>query len=494
MKFKRQISILLAFVLTLGCFGFSPASAQQAQTDAVTNSSPSPVQTDDLTKDSKILDYVDAEQFSKADHVARLPQEETLDSYVFLNRDGTRSVYYMGRPVKYVDDKGTIREKDITLVRNNGGYGMRDNDVALHIPDVAATGITLSHNSRAVKLTPQGGSGVAQQEDNSIVYANYFGRGTFLRYTPMLSGMKEDIILAKYTGQNSFTFLLETGGLHLYETEGSYYLAENEDAEAAFHLGQILVYDAIGRPDLGSMTAETLVPGQRYRLTVSADEAFLTDPQTVYPVTIDPTLTVRDAQSEDHTLEDAPVFSGYPNWHCGDYVYNSMGYVEGMGTAMTAIRLTGLLADSNYSQLTEAQLNNVTFYIRSAGSEYANISVHALTENSTWTEMGITWNNIGAYSETAYASQDMGNVFWAAFDITNLAKDWKNGTQNTQCGFVLVSDSTTRRTVTYAAEYGTADNRPYVKGDYAIFDRLNHDTWIIDEAECIQAQKFNNTL
>ena len=68
--------------------------------------------------------------------------------------------------------------------------------------------------------------------------------------------------------------------------------------------------------------------------------------------------------------------------------------------------------------------------------------------------MGLTWNNIGAYSETSYASQDMGNVFWAAFDITNLAKDWKNGTQNPQCDFVLVSDSTTRRTATYAAEYG----------------------------------------
>ena len=280
-----------------------------------------------LVEDTQILDYVDSEQFLQADHVARLPQEETLDSYVFLNRDGTRSVYYMGRPVKYVDENGTIHEKDTTLVRSTGGYGMRDNDVALHIPDAAATGITLSHNQRSIKLTPQGGSGTAQMADNSIDYVNFFGKGTILRYTPMLSGMKEDIILAEYTGQNSFTFLLETNGLNLYQDQGRYYLAESQDVEATFYLGQIDVYDAIGRPDLGTMTAETIVPGQRYRLTVSADKEFLTDPETVYPVAIDPTLTVRDSEDVRGTLEDTPVFSNYPIRNFGDYTFNSMGYV-----------------------------------------------------------------------------------------------------------------------------------------------------------------------
>ena len=483
MKHKRQISILLAVALILGCTGWTPATAQQIRKDNTAPSAPEAMNMESLVEDTQILDYVDSEQFLQADHVARLPQEETLDSYVFLNRDGTRSVYYMGRPVKYVDENGAIHEKDTTLVRSTGGYGMRDNDVALHIPDAAATGITLSHNQRSIKLTPQGGSGTAQMADNSIDYVNFFGKGTILRYTPMLSGMKEDIILAEYTGQNSFTFLLETNGLNLYQDQGRYYLAESQDAEAAFYLGQIDVYDAIGRPDLGTMTAETIVPGQRYRLTVSADEEFLTDPETVYPVAIDPTLTVRDSEDVRGTLEDTPVFSNYPIRNFGDYTFNSMGYVEGFGTAITAVRLTGLLADTNYAQLTADQLNSVTFHIKSAGGSYANISVHALTENSTWTEMGLTWNTLGAYTETAYATQAMGNVLWDAFNITNLAKEWKNGTQNPQCGFVLISDSTTIRTATYGGEYGTIDYRPYVKVDYAIFDQLNHDIMIIDEGE-----------
>ena len=485
MKMKQFVSAFLAVAMILGCLGWGPASAQQAQTDATQNNALSSAQPDDLTKDSQILDYVDPEQFYSAEHIARLSNEESLDNYVFLNSDGSKSIYYMGRPVKYIDDDGTIREKDITLVRKNNGYGMRDNDVTLYIPDAAATGVMLSHNDFAVRLTPQGGSGMAQQEENSIVYANYFGWGTFLRYTPMLSGMKEDIILAKYTGQNSFTFLLETNGLYLYQNEGSYYLAENQDAEAAFYLGQIEVYDAIGRPDLGTMTAETLVSGQRYRLTVSVDQAFLTDPETVYPVTIDPTLTVRDSADVTNTLADTPVFSNRPNKNYGDYRYDSIGYVEGYGTAMTAVRLTSLLADTNYSQLTAEQLTNVTFYIKGAGGQYANISAHALTENSTWTELGLTWNTLGAYSTNAYATVLMGGSSWNAFDLTDLAKEWKAGTQNPQCGFVLISDSSTIATSAYGGENPTVDYRPYVVATYTNQITLNQTSVAIYDGDIL---------
>ena len=150
MKYKSQISILLVIALIMGCMGWAPATAQQVQEENAAPSVAETSQKESLTEDSKILDYVDSEQFLQADHVARLPQEETLDSYVFLNQDGTRSVYYMGRPVKYVDENGTIHEKDTTLVRSKSGYGMRDNDVALYIPDAAATGITLSHNQRSI--------------------------------------------------------------------------------------------------------------------------------------------------------------------------------------------------------------------------------------------------------------------------------------------------------------------------------------------------------
>ena len=459
---KRIISTLLALAVLLSCVGWTPVQAQEA--------APAEESLDtaaQIADNSNISQFVDMEQFEQADHVERLHDEEKLNTYVFRNRDGSKSVYYMDQDVKFVDDGGTVREKDTTLVRGEKGYGMRSNDVGLHIPDSAVDGITVSHNSRNVKLIPNGGSGNAAVSDNSIVYNNFFGRGIHLKYTPMLSGVKEDVIITKYTGVNSFSFTLETGGLYLYETNGQYYLAASEDAEAAFYLGEVLVYDAIGRPDLGTMAVETIVEGQRYKLTVSANEAFLTDPETLYPVTVDPTLTVSDNTHGAGAIEDAPVFDGKPTKNFGSYVYNTIGYhSESYGTAMTIVRLAGLLADETYAGLSAADITNVTFYMKDGGSSSATVNIHAVTGSSTWTESNVTWNNIGPYSDTVTASCTMGGGKWGSFDITSLVKLWKEGTRPGSCGFVMVIDDSTKVVGALSSEYSNTDYRPYVVATY----------------------------
>lgn len=280
MKYRRILSLALALALLLGCATLSPVRAvQNEQTENTQTTQPTQ---DTTAEELQAPQFVDAEQFAQSDHIERLYHEERLDTYVYRNRDGSKSVYYMGQNVKYEDKNGNIRDKDTTLVRNGRGYRMRDNDVDLHLPDSPSDGITLAHSDRSVRLLPQGGNGSASLESNSVTYPGYFGAETALRYTPMLSGVKEDIILSSYTGQNSFSFILETGGLYLYEADGQYYLAESEGAEATFYLGEVVVYDSMGRPDEGSMVVEALVPGQQYRLTLSADVDYPTDPETVY--------------------------------------------------------------------------------------------------------------------------------------------------------------------------------------------------------------------
>ena len=46
-----------------------------------------------------------------------------------------------------------------------------------------------------------------------LLYPNVFGLGTAVQYTPTLTGVKEEILLARNVGKNSFAFLLETGGI-----------------------------------------------------------------------------------------------------------------------------------------------------------------------------------------------------------------------------------------------------------------------------------------
>jgi len=62
-----------------------------------------------LLADCQILRYVNEEAFREKNHVSRVPGEETLSSYVFQNADGSRTVYFLDEPVKYVDVGGMVR-------------------------------------------------------------------------------------------------------------------------------------------------------------------------------------------------------------------------------------------------------------------------------------------------------------------------------------------------------------------------------------------------
>lgn len=125
---KKILSVFMALctVLTALCIPPAPAVAQsteKAETpvsaqieEAITLPiEEEPISLETLTEDCKILQYVDEEAFVAADHAFRLPYLEELDTYVFQNTDGTRSIYYLYENVKYIDEQGNIREKDNTL-------------------------------------------------------------------------------------------------------------------------------------------------------------------------------------------------------------------------------------------------------------------------------------------------------------------------------------------------------------------------------------------
>jgi hypothetical protein len=55
-------------------------------------------------------------------------------------------------------------------------------------------------------------------------YRPKFGAGEPLNHR--LSGVKEEILLSRNVGKNSFDFLVETGGLILTETNGQFTLVD----------------------------------------------------------------------------------------------------------------------------------------------------------------------------------------------------------------------------------------------------------------------------
>jgi len=100
------------------------------------------LQEDLKTLDCLVLKHVDNNAFAKAGHIARLKTEEDLDTYVFENTDGSKTVYYMGKEVKYIAEDRSVKEKDITLVPTKTGYQTKQNNVGVELPSVPAVGKT----------------------------------------------------------------------------------------------------------------------------------------------------------------------------------------------------------------------------------------------------------------------------------------------------------------------------------------------------------------
>lgn len=464
---RTKIALSLILVMCMLITGM-PSGIANAENEPALQAAPDVMAS--LAESCKILNYVSESVVKERRHIARVPAEEDLFSYVFQNEDGSRTVYIMDEAVKYVDADGIIREKDLTLTSAIGGYTTSQNDVQLTIPNNPTNGIRISYNNKHISMIPQEGtfSGMPEISDGSVTYTNYYGEGTSLRYTPTLSGIKEDIILSSYNGTNSFSFMLNTGGLYLYQLNGRYFLADSKTSTKRIELGDVFTSDATGQFSIGTMTSQTITAGQIYRITITADEEFLTDDATVYPVTIDPTLEISSSSS---SIEDVTIYSGRPTMNA-NWTYLHTGYYDDtykIGRIM--IRLPGLTGSSVYNFPTEFNITSVKFHIREATGTASNVvPLYSNTGNDNWSESSVTWNGSGAVLGIQYSAASPKYNTDTVYDITQLVKAWQAGLQNAKAGFILRNSSETANNKGfYSSEYSTTSYRPYVVVDYEVY-------------------------
>lgn len=61
-----------------------------------------------LVEGTQILSHINEDVFWENKHVAKLLYEEDLNNYIFLNSDGSKTVYYMDEEVKFIDANGGL--------------------------------------------------------------------------------------------------------------------------------------------------------------------------------------------------------------------------------------------------------------------------------------------------------------------------------------------------------------------------------------------------
>lgn len=383
---------------------------------------------------------------------------EDLYSFTTYNEDGTLTLHMFSEPVKFVDKEASaIRfiDNTIKVSAENGSpissgkltdsannlntaksYTNTANFFKVDMPASVNQGISLSYGAKKFTLSPATASlssanlktathrGIKEQV---VEYRNALGNGIHLQYIPINSGVKENIILDKYPGRNTFNFIFDAGGYYPAYTEGeSIPFVDPTTDKIALILGQadakdsytgdetdghFSIYNSLKVSDLGN---------GKYSLTITIDKDFLTDPKTVYPVIIDPTFTV-----PNNTVRDTTVYSGVPN---SSAYYSSAYLIVGNHGSSYGEGIAFVQANHNYNLqplFTHENIVSARYRVYEGSGKTNSSTINVGLPLYSWNQTTLNYGNKPSYTKTS--SLVVSKSGWHEFNITTQAKTWVEG-------------------------------------------------------------------
>lgn len=403
-------------------------------------------------------------------HIARLYDKETeLDTVVFANKDGTETAYIFDEAVKYLNSEGIITDKSNKLYstrETDCAYINCDNDIQTSFPARlnADTGVRLNYDEYSIVMYPDNSlissaSKKIEDEDEYVYYENSFGQGTSLRYKTTFSGFKEDIILYGNVG-NQFHFIVECGTLIPALENNTVVFTNSDTQEVVAMFDPVFVYDSYTDKTDGSLHGtweNTVTLSQvgdgKYRITIAADSEFLNSPNTVYPVYIDPSVTVTASGSgTGKTIIDTPIYngSGAKNITSGANLTAVVGYAGTLngvqyGAGRLLMKFPGLMSKS-FMQSQNYYIDSATLYLKdiSGNSASARICAHVYS--------GPAWSESSTYSDAIWnGTYIKDNVLWTLssfvysypdsttgkFDISYAVRLWQSNPSYADKGIIL---------------------------------------------------------
>ena len=447
--------------------------------------------------ESTVPEIIGYEEAVRKNHVRRLYEDEgeELNKVVFLNVDGSKTMYTFDFPVKYIDNNGKIQ--DITLeiadsTTQNSKFESAANPAMTTFATRFTDGITLSSSDAEIRLVPDLSyvkneavtmSSTAMLDNNPSLMAEAqridektieyrYDDVTTVEYSLTYTGFKEDIVVSEYTGQTEYPFRLYTNGLSLEEIDGSYFLVDDYgDIRAA--IGDIIIFTADERNNtFGEIVPTTIVAKEEYLLTIVVDADYLADPNTTYPIRIDPTVEI-DYNDGTSVIEDITITTNtnYTGSHTSLYV----GRRSTEGIARALMRFPGL----DLTGLEGATVTSASVRMRDLMCEDTplDISCHVFT-GSVWDANSATWSAVSPNSyvstplSTNTLSWSIGDTFdpihWYYFDITSAVQGWANGTYTQNKGIIFKVASSVENGSTIANRTFGSYNRASYKPSFSM--------------------------
>ncbi|MEV1166985.1 DNRLRE domain-containing protein [Nonomuraea sp. NPDC049784] len=343
-----------------------------------------------------------AQKLPPARRVKELADKRSSHSRTFLLEDGRQQAEVSAGLVNYRDKSGKwqpIATKLSPTDRSGFAYGNQRNVFSSFFgadPDsvlrVELDDVSLTLGADGVKR------GKPQVKENTATYA--YGEGGRLSYQVTPEGAKEQIVLDAPPKQATYTFTMRADGLRAWQRpNGSIAFYRGDfDGSPVMEIPKPFMTDA--RDDASSPYGKTYsdkvsqsmqwdAAAGLLRITVSADQAWLTDPARQYPVVIDPTIKISPTPS---VSQDTMIVSDSPDTNYDESWRLSTGTSSvGVSRSLLKFPLTGVPSGT---KIDSAQLQ--VYWDQdiptSTGTTY-DVTLEAHRATAAWEETSATWNS-----------------------------------------------------------------------------------------------------
>jgi len=423
-----------------------------------------------------------------------LTRDDNDDASIFTLRaenpeTGEGIVKVHSVPVKYADDKGELQFIDTSMkamsflerITSEYSYKNAANAFTVKYGSTADKGLnfndaftikpkSISAESKAISQKAENGAG-------KLVYQGVFGPNTRVEYINTECGIKENIILDKYTGQNRFDFIFQSDShIPVLTNNGMNILIadKNEPSKIEYRFLSLYAYDSYKlkseNNEFKDVNSSSKTPfrhlnedlyyeltknaDETYTITVVVPEEYLKHPKVVYPVIIDPSIVTVSNNSNSH---DSYVWAANPNSNYGSLDYIRFGNNNG--------KMFGYHRFTSLPNLNGATITNATlkFTFRS-GQTTGYTGLCYIVTAKQWNETSITWNN-QPYGNWGYSGISHNGFKYYNFPVTDFVELWYSGTPNYGVDFTYSDESYPDYNSVVSSE-GAASSAPVLTINY----------------------------
>ncbi|ARU63594.1 hypothetical protein CBW65_23200 [Tumebacillus avium] len=419
-------------------------------------------------------EHKDAKEQAKEapDKVLELKGKRTQNSKTWKNSDLTETIEMYSTPVFYqetgtkdwksIDNGITDLIADKTEQKNFKFQNKANKFTALFAKTADKDIFKIKQNGHSLSYSILGANPAAGvSKDDTLTYPNLFANIDAI-YHVRSTGVKEDLILKKLPDVEKITFELKTD-LNVKQEGRDIVFTDKKDGAVVYTFAPPFMRDASDK-ESHAMDYVLEQQGGKILLTLALDMAYLKDPETQYPILLDPTVT---AGGTTATTFDAYVGEVYNTVNYGGDAELRTGYAPTVDSHRTFIKFGSTLPALGGGLLTGATFKAYKYYEPS--SVDTTINIHRAY--AAWSSSGITYSNQpgfgGSYASNLLSKGEANG--WYSWNVGSLVNYWYDNPANYHGLVMQASNENTTGSYRkfYSSDYSSGAYAPRLEITYS---------------------------